>query len=346
MSELELILRIATFTELGLLISLLLMHGASNRNYHAAAILLLGVASYVLAPMVTQRWQWGIASYPIILMAILVPALFWYFANTVFNDDAAPHPWTKWLLLATAVMGFGSFCSGAGTGEACQIEQLAIPGWVAQMAKLLWVVAALISTGKDWNADLVEPRRRLRLLVVVGAACYISTILVVEMFLPDKITSTLELINMCGLLLAMSALCLHFLSLSEINVLARMAKPATKVSEQVSPLAKQVLSAMENDRAFATDPLTIKTLADQLRTQPHQLRRVINGELGYRNFNAFINLYRIKEVAQRLELAEYRDTALLTLALDAGFRSLAPFNRTFKEHFGVTPSEFRQNIEA
>ena len=125
-----------------------------------------------------------------------------------------------------------------------------------------------------------------------------------------------------------------------------MAKPVTKVSEQVSPLAKQVLSAMENDRAFATDPLTIKTLADQLRTQPHQLRRVINGELGYRNFNAFINLYRIREVAQRLELAEYRDTALLTLALDAGFRSLAPFNRTFKEHFGVTPSEFRQNIEA
>jgi hypothetical protein len=59
MSELELILRIATFTELGLLISLLFTHGASNRNYHAATILLLGVASYVLAPLLQfqQRFQ-------------------------------------------------------------------------------------------------------------------------------------------------------------------------------------------------------------------------------------------------------------------------------------------------
>ncbi|MCB1690834.1 MAG: helix-turn-helix transcriptional regulator [Halioglobus sp.] len=345
MSELELILRIATITELGLLAVLLFTHSASNRNYHAAAILLLGVACYVLAPLVTQKWQWGVASYPIILVAIVVPALFWYFANTVFNDDPTPHPWAKWLLLATAATGFGAFCSGSGVGEACQIEHIAIPNWIAQVAKLLWIVAALITTGKDWHADLVEPRRRLRLLIVVGAACYITTILVIEMFLPDQITSTLELINICALMLAVSALCLHFFSLKEKNVFARMAKPVTEMDRGASPLAQQVLSLMEHNRAFASDPLTIKTLADQLRTQPHQLRRVINGELGHRNFNTFINLYRVEEVAQRLALPEYRDTPLLTLALDAGFRSLAPFNRSFKDHFGVTPSEFRQRIE-
>ena len=36
---------------------------------------------------------------------------------------------------------------------------------------------------------------------------------------------------------------------------------------------------------------------------------------------------------------------LLTLALDAGFRSLAPFNRSFKDHFGITPSEYRHKLE-
>jgi len=50
-------------------------------------------------------------------------------------------------------------------------------------------------------------------------------------------------------------------------------------------------------------------------------------------------------VAYRLEQAEYRNTPLLTLALDAGFRSLAPFNRSFKDHFGTTPSEYRLTLE-
>ncbi len=345
MSELELILRIATFTELSLLVTLLITQRVGNPNYRAAAVLLLGVSCYVLAPLVTQKWQWGIAGYPIILVAIVVPALFWYFANTVFNDNAEPGPWIKWLVLATAITGFGAFCSGDGSAESCRIEQLAIPGWIAQLAKLLWVVAALVIVGKDWHADLVEPRRRLRLLVVVGVACYISLVVTTEMFLGDQITSTLELLNMFALLLSVSALCLHFFSVRENNVFARMAEMPEADGEPESPLAKQVLSLMENDRAFAMEPLTIKSLADRLRTQPHQLRRVINGELGHRNFNAFINLYRVREVAQRLKQPQYRDTPLLTLALDAGFRSLAPFNRTFKDHFGVTPSEFRQHLE-
>jgi AraC-like DNA-binding protein len=32
---------------------------------------------------------------------------------------------------------------------------------------------------------------------------------------------------------------------------------------------------------------------------------------------------------------------ITTIALDAGFRSLGPFNRAFKGETGVTPSEFR-----
>jgi AraC-like DNA-binding protein len=34
---------------------------------------------------------------------------------------------------------------------------------------------------------------------------------------------------------------------------------------------------------------------------------------------------------------------ILTIALDAGFQSLGPFNRAFKAHAGVTPSEFRRD---
>jgi AraC-like DNA-binding protein len=33
---------------------------------------------------------------------------------------------------------------------------------------------------------------------------------------------------------------------------------------------------------------------------------------------------------------------ILTIALDAGFQSIGPFNRAFKAETGMTPSEFRR----
>ena len=33
---------------------------------------------------------------------------------------------------------------------------------------------------------------------------------------------------------------------------------------------------------------------------------------------------------------------MTTIALDAGFQSLGPFNRAFKDTIGVTPSEYRR----
>jgi len=37
---------------------------------------------------------------------------------------------------------------------------------------------------------------------------------------------------------------------------------------------------------------------------------------------------------------------VLTIALDAGFQSLAPFNRAFKADTGLTPTEFRRRAAA
>jgi AraC-like DNA-binding protein len=299
----------------------------------------------LLAPLVMREWRWGVAGYPILLLAIVVPALFWYFVSAVFNDESVPRPWVKWLLIATALLGFGAFCDGTGSGVSCRVNLLPFPGWLAQTAKLLWIGAALATVLKDWQVDLVESRRRLRLFIVIAVGCYMAAIVIIELLLQNQVTATAELVNVSVLLVAVTALCIHFLGIDQTNVFVRMAKPEPQALQPKSSLAEQVVALMEQERAYAIDPLTIKTLADRLRTQPYQLRQVINGELGYRNFNAFINLYRIKEVAHRLKQAQYRNTPLLTLALDAGFRSLAPFNRSFKDHYGTTPSEYRHALE-
>jgi AraC-like DNA-binding protein len=87
--------------------------------------------------------------------------------------------------------------------------------------------------------------------------------------------------------------------------------------------------------------MTISALSRHLSIHEYRLRQLINGELGYRNFNDFLNHYRINEVAERLRDPEHEDTTVLTLALDSGFHSLSSFNRAFKNTHGMTPTEYR-----
>ena len=61
-----------------------------------------------------------------------------------------------------------------------------------------------------------------------------------------------------------------------------------------------------------------------------------------RNFTSFLNGYRLDEVEKGLSDPAQAKTPILTLALDAGFNSIGPFNRAFKERHGMTPKEYRQ----
>ncbi|MCB0287465.1 MAG: AraC family transcriptional regulator, partial [Calditrichaeota bacterium] len=54
----------------------------------------------------------------------------------------------------------------------------------------------------------------------------------------------------------------------------------------------------------------------------------------------FVNNFRVKEVQARMLDQENSDYTLLAIAMDAGFSSKSSFNRIFKKHTGLTPSQF------
>jgi AraC-like DNA-binding protein len=89
---------------------------------------------------------------------------------------------------------------------------------------------------------------------------------------------------------------------------------------------------------FIQPDLTISQLARQLECPDHHLRKLINQRLGYNNFNAFLNHYRVAEARKRLV-----ESALpvLSIALDLGYGSIASFNRAFKDIVGLTPTVYR-----
>jgi len=98
---------------------------------------------------------------------------------------------------------------------------------------------------------------------------------------------------------------------------------------------------MREERLYRLETLSIAGLALRLGLPEYRLRRLINRRLGHRNFAAFLNQWRIGEARDALRDPSQRAVPISTIALDAGFQSLGPFNRAFRAETGLTPTEFR-----
>jgi AraC-like DNA-binding protein len=72
---------------------------------------------------------------------------------------------------------------------------------------------------------------------------------------------------------------------------------------------------------------------------PNHLSQVINAELN-KSFFDFINEYRIAEAKRRLLDGRFEHYSILAIALEVGFNNKASFNRVFKKHTRMTPSDF------
>jgi AraC-like DNA-binding protein len=88
--------------------------------------------------------------------------------------------------------------------------------------------------------------------------------------------------------------------------------------------------------------LTIAVLATKLGLPEYKLRAFIHQELGFRNFNAMLHVYRVAEACEILVDAKKANLPVLTVALSVGYQSITPFNNAFRELKGMTPSEFRK----
>jgi AraC-like DNA-binding protein len=123
--------------------------------------------------------------------------------------------------------------------------------------------------------------------------------------------------------------------------IADNAKPLDVWSPAEKVLHGRLDSAMA-DGAYRRAALTIGELAGMLHVPEHRLRALINQRMGFRNFSAYLNEHRIADAKNRLADPDIVSLPVLTIAMDLGYGSLAPFNRAFKSATGQTPTEFRR----
>lgn len=103
-------------------------------------------------------------------------------------------------------------------------------------------------------------------------------------------------------------------------------------------LAK-LLALMEQDRPYLRNDLQLTDLSEMLGISRHHVTQLLNQRLG-KTFHAFINAYRVEEACRRLSSPSYREYSVLGIALEVGFSSKTSFNRVFKQHTQLTPSQY------
>ena len=108
---------------------------------------------------------------------------------------------------------------------------------------------------------------------------------------------------------------------------------------QVPIHLRRLRQLMERDKPYRDENLSLGNLATMLGLSSHQLSQLLNAELD-ENFYTFINRYRIREAQVLLKDERFRNFTILAVAQEVGFRSKTTFNRLFKKHTGVTPSEY------
>ena len=116
--------------------------------------------------------------------------------------------------------------------------------------------------------------------------------------------------------------------------------PGSELSEEIVKQAIHLLTdAMTNECLFLDSELTVEKLGQRTRLAPKTISAVLNQHL-HKNFNGFINEYRVEEVKQRLTNPAYEHLTLTGIAFECGFNSQSTFQRTFKQQTGMSPGEF------
>jgi AraC-like DNA-binding protein len=111
--------------------------------------------------------------------------------------------------------------------------------------------------------------------------------------------------------------------------------------EKAEQIFLKLKDAMENQKVFLTEDLTLYALSNELDTSLHHLSQVINEKFRM-NFSEYINRQRIEE-AKRLIKSE-NNANIANIAFNVGFNSLSSFNSAFKKFTSITPSRYKNDL--
>jgi AraC-like DNA-binding protein len=310
------------------------------------AALALGLAAHAMSYSVGVTSRIPASHAPLVALSTGNIVVFWLFTRALFDDEFRLSWWHGLIWALVTAFSFAGCVWIAPSGHvrfSVTMVNLIVLGFIA---------LAIGPTIASWRADLVERRRRVRVFIVCAGALYGGVNALLQIAVAGQhVADVADTINAGVLACVVAAIAYAMMRVDGADLFqsaAEAAAPAVVFSPQASEdpadqkLVDALMRLMADERIYRQENITIGALAGRLKIPEYRLRRLINQRLGYRNFNVFLNNHRIEEAKAALADPSQAEVAVITIAMDAGFQSLGPFNRAFKAVTGVTPTEYRR----
>jgi AraC-like DNA-binding protein len=345
LSTLDIALRGATVALLLVLAASLFRGFGTVIAGRLAAAFALGSAAHAVSYSIGATSPVSIAHAPLIALSTGNVVVFWLFTRALFDETFRLRWWHALVWAAVAAFSFVN-CMWIAPASGARLSIIAV-----NLIALGFIALAVMQTVASWPSDLVERRRSVRVFIVSAAALYGGLNAVLQIAMSGsgnaEIANTMNLAVLAGVV---AAICYAMMRVDGTDLFAVSSEVEADTGDaaviESSAADRKLIGAlmrlMADERIYRHDNVTIGTLATKLGIPEYRLRRLINQRLGYRNFNVFLNEHRIAEAKAALADPSQAEVPVITIAMDAGFQSLGPFNRAFKATTGVTPTEYRR----
>jgi TolB-like protein/AraC-like DNA-binding protein/Flp pilus assembly protein TadD len=113
--------------------------------------------------------------------------------------------------------------------------------------------------------------------------------------------------------------------------------PALLSKNEIEYYLEKLDELVNGDEIYTDPSLSLRDLAEKLELHPNKLSWLLNEHIG-RNFNEYINAFRLITFKEKALNPNNKHFTLLGLAYESGFSSKTVFNTFFKKSEGMSPS--------
>lgn len=312
---------------IGVTAVLIFRNGLAKNQAIPLGLFIISIISYLLMDQELHPYVFEV----LVSGAFLLPFSFWKLSKMIFSDDDQSPG--RLGIEAVIVLVYYHGMIQLSNNEA--ILPYAI--LLVKITSIGFLALSMVESQRGKRDDLVKSRLKLRKTFVYFIAITGLITILTETSLATTEMVMLKMVQRIAILLFSS----YFLIINSVWKESFLGKKTKTVKVLHQELINAIQELMLDQKYYKQEGLTIGQLAEKLDEQEYKLRSVINQEMGYRNFPAFVNSFRIEE-ARELLLVKGKDRLTIQeIAFETGFNSIGPFNRAFKAETQLTPKAFR-----
>ncbi len=334
----EEILRIAAITSIAIVILHFFKIQNQDKKSWWVIIFSLCVICYLLVD-----WQGLNETLRIFLVsgAFALSFFFWLLSKSIFDDEFKFNSWYLIPLSLQQLLHYYIFYFYDG--------QYSFLNFSPQLVDFSFLALGVWEAYRTKSTDLINQRIQFRNIFILSTALLIGITLIAEIIIANSEPNFLLPLTQKGFIVLLTFYCIYHEFELASSFFLQTKKATELVDKTNNPEEQTIIQAIEqmftNDKVYRKEGLTIGGLSKLINVQEYKVRRAINGSMGYRNFNDFLNHHRVIEAKAMLRNPEQSKLTILEIAYHLGYSSIGPFNKAFKSATGTTPTSYRKGSD-